>query len=162
MNKTLQEEEFDRELALKHSQFYGSSHKVKIGKKVLCFEGSEWYGRKLKFEKGVSHGQSGESLTITCEWEEKKTQRCSMGHDHVVEKKERHWDYADIQWEYVEQLIEWLQSGSWSQIQRKEPVDFKLLREARATLAEISTVSTAFGPACMKVIRKINERLGDK
>lgn len=161
MNKTLAEEEFDRELALKHGPFFGASHKVKIGKKVLSFESDNWYGVKVKFEKGVSHGPSAESLTITCEWEEKKTAKCSLGHDHVIEKKERQWKYADIQWEYVEQLIEWLQSGSWSQIQRKEPVDFKLLREARAALAEISATSKAFEPSCKKVIRKINERLGE-
>ncbi len=166
MNKTLQEEELDRELALKHGPSFMDVVKIKVGKKTLTLFANDgalhedYQGKNSRLTLQKSN-HNGESLRFTFEWNEYEYARCNLGHNHQSKKLEKKFLWHDLDWQYVEQLIDWLQLGTWREIQGKEPVEHGLLRESRALLAEISTVSTAFGPACKKVIRKINERLGD-
>jgi hypothetical protein len=163
VNKTLEEEELDRELVLKHGPSFKDVVKVKVGKKTLTFFANDgklhedYQGRnsRLTLTKRNFHGAP--SIEFMVEWNEYEYKRCDQGHNHQSKKIEKKFSWHDLEWEYVEQLIEWLQLGSWTEVNRAEPTEKKLLREARDLLSAIAKESPVFGPAAKKLIAKIND-----
>lgn len=165
MNKTLREEELDRALILNESKWTrndGSivdhSLMVKPSKKSFTmFEKSE-PDKKVTFEKRAS-GKWGDELEITFRWNDVKLQRCNLGHDHEIEKKEREYRWFHIPWEHVESLIEWLQTGTWREVTIKTPPHFKVLKEVEAFLSEVEKRDPILKPAAQKLRTKVRHSI---
>lgn len=157
----LKHEEQVRELihrSDKRGEPYGwTAHKVSVGKKRLCF--TNGYETIFRLEKKNFMGD-GLELHVTIPVKEEK--RCDLGHVHINKDQKKEYHGMTLNWEHVEQLIEWMKEGSWSEMKPKPSRNHSLLKEARALLAEIGSVSTAFSGSCKKVISKINDHLGDE
>jgi hypothetical protein len=161
MNKTLAEEELDRELILnpsRHSRPDGTivdhSLTAKIGKKRFSMFEQSNREKKVTFEKRSS-GKFGDELEITFRWNDVKLQRCNLGHDHEIEKKEREYRWFHIPWEHVESLIEWLQSGKWNQVALKAPPHVKVLKEVEEFLILVEERDKILKPASQKLRTKV-------
>lgn len=144
MNKTLAEEELDRELVVRHNQFISGKNKeyvsdyitkAKITPKTFSLSENSRDGSMVQFQK--SSGSSENELEITLKWNEKKTEKCSLGHDHEVSKKDREYKFFRMSWEHVDVFIEWLKNGSWSEVKTGQP-QFKVI--ARETLGLLALI----------------------
>lgn len=155
--QTLKDEELDRELALKHGPAMRDAHKVQVTPKTLKII-TNYRDEGFKFTK--TNGW-GDELSIHAEWNEIKYQRCSLGHDHEIEKKERHWHTVDLAWEHVEQLIEWLQLGSWTEVKGKEPKHRAIYSQTLDLLALIEKTCDVgmIQPQIKKLKAAINEEM---
>lgn len=102
------------------SGFYAATVKIQISRKKLSFIGKD--GGRIEFQK-LACKEYGDRLDIFASGRRTTTtvRTCDLGHRHE-ERKEGDYQavYAQIDYEMVEQLIEWLQLGSWTEV-RKQP-----------------------------------------
>lgn len=164
MNKTLAEEELDRELVLNApkcdrdgSSFGWTINKAKVSKKTLIFETG--YGKRFRFEK---RRFIGSGLQIGVEWDSQKTERCSLGHDHPVGKKETRREEGTLNWEYVEQLIDWLNEGSFQQVSGKTPGWVNIFKEVDDLFKMIEPTNKVLAASCQKIRAKMKYQLKEE
>jgi len=143
MNQTLEQEELDRELVVRHKEFrYGHNKeflskditKAKISAKTFSLSESRAQGQSIQFQKSSSNP---DELDITLKWHERKTEKCSLGHEHEVAKKDREYKFFRMEWEHVDLLIEWLRNGSWAEVKHGMPQYKILTKEMLGLLALI-------------------------
>ncbi len=125
--------------------FFGEVVKIRVGVKSLSLTTKK--GNSFTFQKGA--GSQNPRLSLRVEWPETKTERCSLGHDHVVKKEYKHYEWGSLPWELVDQLISWLEQGEWKSTPRKPAhssfcdVDPKTLKWSRSVKAgEITKICT--------------------
>lgn len=134
--KQLESEELDRHLVTVHERKWEHQGKVtdystvaKITpKKLSLSQNSDWKEKALTFEK--TRRQGVDCVDVEVWWTEKKTVRCSLGHDHVTESKDRHFLSVTMDHDHVESLTEWLNSGTWREIQGRKSPHFRVMRQA--------------------------------
>ena len=108
MNKTLAEEEFERDLVLSHERSkgdgktYDSILTCKVGKKSVKFNNPSYRKEQIVFSKDRWHGE--DQLEITLRHPKSTTLKCSLGHEHVIEEKYGEYTFMHIPWEHVESL----------------------------------------------------------
>lgn len=164
MNKDLQEEEFDRELALKHGPSFMDCVIVKIGKKSLQFLANErkihqdYVGRdeRITFKKRSQDS----ALNICVEWNEFTYTTCNHGHTHQSSKMKREYKSFDIDWEYMNQLIEWIQLGSWTEVSGKEPTHKRVMKQCLDFLEQIEKLESS--KIFLGEIKKLKTKLKDE
>ena len=167
MNKTLAEEELDRELVDTHivrshgwtdkqtGKYRDFSTRAKVARKTLTFtEGSN----SITFSK-KSSSYNGESLEIETRKEDIVYARCSLGHDHEQSKKERVYQWFRIDYDQVEAIVEWLQLGTWSAVSKKPCKKTALLKESIELLKLAKDNNPTLSGAYQKLITKINAEL---
>lgn len=102
-----------------HSQYFGAITKIKVGPKSLTI-GSRFKDGQIKFQKRT--GYDGETLEICATYQDTvwEDEKCNLGETHRIKKSgEFHMVDITIPWEMVDQLIEWLQLGSWKQVRKQ-------------------------------------------
>ena len=164
MNKTLAEEELDRELVLKHTQhefkkgsIYNDQVTAKVGPKSLVITSKAHRKEEISFKKVRRHGD--DALEITLKRPQTKTQKCSLGHDHVVEETYCDYTWVTIPWDNVDGLVEWFNHGGWTAVSGKLDPKKKLLREAYDLLGELAKRDEILKPACQKMRAKISQEM---
>jgi hypothetical protein len=98
------------EIVLKTDADSGSSwdvNGVRVGKYKLTFL-TKSYRTQVTFQKRKMGRQF---LEITMKFP--KVKKCDMGHEHFVGHEEK-YEFLSIDWEHIDQLIEWLNHGSFS------------------------------------------------
>lgn len=123
-SKELQYEEEMREMSLNHGPAYCDATLARVSKKTLVFmldkdrmhEDYRGHDTKIQFQKS---NNNGESLEICVSWNEFKHAKCDMGHTHQIDKKERQYKPFHLDWSHIDQLIEWIQLGTWSEMNGK-------------------------------------------
>lgn len=96
---------------------YFAVTKVSAKQKIIAFETED--GERIVFERGVR--QRGlDDLTIKMVKLVRTTVKCSLGHEHYTGVIEHEYHRAHLEWSHVEALIEWVQSGSWSQVRERK------------------------------------------
>ena len=159
----LHDEELDRRLIdLNHGPALCDLVKASIGKKVITFTRNEshihadYKGRdeRISFSKS---SLNGESLNFKIEWNEFEIKRCDLGHFHQSRLEKREYKSFSLDWSHVEQLIEWIQLGSWSQSNQKVPKELRLLQECKTLFKEIAQKhkDSSLEPAMRKMINRI-------
>lgn len=163
MNQTLESDELDRRLVeLNHGKGFMDCDRVRIGKQSLTFyqqlngkhESYAGNDTRITFKK---RNFNGTELEFHVEWNEFQYERCSLGHLHQKSKIEREFKTFHIAWEYVEQLIEWLQLGSWTEVNGKDDTPIKLLKETVSILELMSKSESSFKPQMRALRSKIKE-----
>lgn len=121
----------DDEIAIEHELRHGPCHqavvKVKETKRSLIFfdddlkKHPDYHSteHKLKFEKKCS-AEQGDRLSIVCEFYTFTYKKCELGHLHQDVKSKWQYEAFSLQWEHVENLISWLEQGSWKKIRVKQ------------------------------------------
>jgi hypothetical protein len=120
----LESEELDRELALNHGPAFCDVDRVKVGPRQItffwpdngCHEDYKGHKTRLTIEKSSCNG---ESLAFELQWNEFTYEKCSLGHTNQKETIERMYKPFHLDWSHVEQLIEWIQLGSWKEIRNQ-------------------------------------------
>ncbi len=165
MNKTLHEEEIDRQLVeLNHGPAYCDCKIAHVGKKTLTLVQDrtkvhrDYQGRdpKITFKRSM---QCGDSLGINISWFEEVLERCDLGHTHVKSKLEKHYEAFHLDWSHVEQLIEWIQRGTWSQVNGKEDPSKKMLKEALTIFDLYLDAKTRHSHVMVDSMKKLRKKI---
>jgi hypothetical protein len=110
----------DQEFDLVDTGACFSAVKVKVGVKCLTFKTDSFEKTSIQFQKKLFDGRDRLSLCVEHEESLETEETCNLGHVHTTSKKvPKKFAWISLDWEHVDQLIEWLQSGSWSENRRK-------------------------------------------
>ncbi len=153
--------ELDRELVLRHDRHHlsngtTSDHKItaKVGKKKFVLSDRFSTGKSLSFEK-----RADGDIDITVHYRQEVKQKCSLGHEHIIESKSDVYNFFEIPEAHVENLVEWINHGNWAEVNAREPRWKKVLRECKEIMSRIEDPVLK---AAAKALRyKINEQLED-
>jgi len=150
--------EVDRMLILKHREMHlrnggvtTKTHQIKVGKKTFSIV-SHWKEATLRMEKRVNGSE--QYLGIALETTRKVMQRCELGHDHVVKTNKDEWHFFELPWEHIDNFIEWLQLGSYSEVARAESRSDVLLKEVLKFLTIVEE-DKMLKPHVKKIAQKI-------
>jgi choline kinase len=160
MNQTLAEEELDRELVVRHQRMefgngnvYESTTKVKVGQKTLTISNDAGKD-KITFSKRA-HNALKDELGIETVRQEIVYEQCSLGHRHEKSKKENVYQWFRMDWQHVESLVEWLNSGSWTAVRTRENPTERVLKEVLDLLREVESRDQLLKPIAQKLKVKI-------
>lgn len=161
MNKDLASEELDRELVLKHEKrkfgddkIYDQIIKAKVTKTTFTLEDRFTSGKSLVFKK-----RSDGDLSITAKHKTTIKQRCSLGHEHVIESKDDNYDFFEVPANSVESFKEWIDQGTWRDVMKRDPPEMKCLADVREFLMQLKNENSLWKYPAQKMITKIDNVL---
>lgn len=166
-NKTLAEEELDRELVVREAGYTGTdgihrdwSVRARVSKKTLSFIDAGDRQKTITFTKRHSV-QRGETLEIETRHKEIVYEKCSLGHQHQKSERQLSYEWWTIEWDHIERLIEWLQHGSWPEVSGKEKPEIKLLKDIETFLDKVLAADDVYKPHISAIKRKIRDVVRD-
>lgn len=98
---------------------YFAVKKFAVKRKVISFETED--GDQITFQRGVRQ-KNLDDFIVTVRKEIAETQRCSLGGYHKTGKVEHQYIRFHMEWDHVQAFVEWINSGSWSQVRVKKEV----------------------------------------
>jgi len=154
-------DDLDRELILQcasdeSGKPYGwAAYKIKLGKNTIRITNGADDDFTFKKRHFI-----GDGLELICTYKPRETKQCDLGHFHVIKKEEKKYIHSTLSWQHVEQLIEWLNHGSWSQLNRKIPRHVNLFQRTIKLLSGLDNETNAlFKSEIRYLIREMQEEI---
>lgn len=161
MNKTMAAEELDRELILKHEKrkygddkIYDHMIKAKVTKTTFSLS-DRFSGAKTLIFKKKSDGD----ISITVKHRTQIKQRCSLGHEHVIENKDDTYEFFEVPANSVDSFKEWIEQGTWREVMKRDTPEMKCLSDVREFLMQLKTENSLWKYPAQKMITKIDNVL---
>lgn len=149
-------EESEREIALTPGPAFMDVAKVKVSKKALTLTTKDLH---RSGQPSIQFLKKSRGLSITCSWYEFKYKKCELGHDHRVGGCEKEFQFFHLPDEHIEQLVEWLTNGTWSQLSMQRPNYMKVLKEAHDLIEQLKPKDGFLKTAATTTMAKIKKEL---
>jgi len=157
--------ELDREIMLEHGPSLYDVDRIKVSTKSLTMyqpkgrRHPDWgdVDETLTFTKSNLNGQA--SLKTVVQWNEFQVDICNKGHRHLSNQSRKRHEIFDLDWQYVDQLIEWLNLGSWREVSTRTKPRDSVFKEIDDFLQVVGAANTTLLPAVKSLRGKIKRRI---